>query len=308
MWDPSASFMIALAALTCAVIGLGWVGYMISATRDRLRHRVDLVALVRGQPILATAPRSSRVSDGAGWLTVTTLRGDELEFARRVAVWHIPATLATRLFLALRLSCGVVLAVLFISLALYHFHIGTTASLAGLGALGAALGWKIPHFVMARLVLHRRRLVEYGLPDAIELLVISVEAGLSLEDSISRIIPELQRAQPAMAEELAVTGADLRMLPNSDAALRRMADRVDLPSIRSVVITLSQTLKYGTPLAQALRVVAAELRNDGLRKLEEQANRMPVLLTVPMILFILPSIFMIIGGPAFLTVMDAFKR
>lgn len=132
MWDPSASFMIALAALTCAVIGLGWVGYMISATRDRLRHRVDLVALVRGQPILATAPRSSRVSDGAGWLTVTTLRGDELEFARRVAVWHIPATLATRLFLALRLSCGVVLAVLFISLALYHFHIGTTASLAGL--------------------------------------------------------------------------------------------------------------------------------------------------------------------------------
>lgn len=138
--------------------------------------------------------------------------------------------------------------------------------------------------------------------------MISVEAGLSLEDSISRIIPELQRAQPAMAEELAVTGADLRMLPNSDAALRRMADRVDLPSIRSVVITLSQTLKYGTPLAQALRVVAAELRNDGLRKLEEQANRMPVLLTVPMILFILPSIFMIIGGPAFLTVMDAFKR
>ncbi len=111
-----------------------------------------------------------------------------------------------------------------------------------------------------------------------------------------------------MAEELAVTGADLKMLPNSDAALRRLADRVDLPSIRSVVITLSQTLRYGTPLAQALRVVAAELRNDGLRKLEEQANRMPVLLTVPMILFILPSIFMIIGGPAFLKVMDAFKR
>ena len=111
-----------------------------------------------------------------------------------------------------------------------------------------------------------------------------------------------------MADELALTSADLKILPNRDEALRRLAERVDLPSVHSVVTTLSQTLKYGTPLAQALRVVAAELRNDGLLKLEEQANRMPVLLTVPMILFILPSLFLIIGGPAFLKVLDAFTR
>ncbi len=98
------------------------------------------------------------------------------------------------------------------------------------------------------------------------------------------------------------------LLPSRDEALRRFAERVDLPSVHSVVTTLSQTLKYGTPLAQALRVVAEELRNDGLLKLEEQANRMPVLLTVPMILFILPSLFLIIGGPAFLKVLDAFAR
>ena len=111
-----------------------------------------------------------------------------------------------------------------------------------------------------------------------------------------------------MAEELELTGADLKILPNRDEALRRLADRVNLPSVNSVVTTLSQTLKYGTPLAQALRVVATELRNDGLLKLEEQANRMPVLLTIPMILFILPSLFLIIGGPAFLRVLDAFAR
>jgi tight adherence protein C len=212
------------------------------------------------------------------------------------------------LLLALRLSVGLALTTLLVLFGFYNLRVSNVANLAGLGALGAAFGWKIPHFVMARLVVGRRRAIERGLPDAIELLVISVEAGRSLEDAISRIIPELRRAQPAMAEELEVTGADLRMLPNSDAALRRMADRIDLPSIRSVIITLSQTLKYGTPLAQALRVVAAELRNDGLRKLEEQANRMPVLLTIPMMLFILPSIFMIIGGPAFLTVLNAFNR
>jgi tight adherence protein C len=137
-------------------------------------------------------------------------------------------------------------------------------------------------------------------------LVISVEAGLALEDAINRIVGELRRSQPAMAEELALTGADLRILPSRDDALRRLAERVKLPSVHSVVITLSQTLKYGTPLAHALRVVAAELRNDELLKLEEQANRMPVLLTVPMIVFILPSIFLMIGGPAFLKVLDAF--
>ena len=308
MWEPSVPFLIALAMLICTFIGLCWVDYQASATRTRLRHRVDPLAVVRGRPGMVTSPPSSRVSDGAGWLTVTALRGDELEFARRVARWHIQATLATRLLLALRLSVGLALTTLLVLFGFYNLRVSNVANLAGLGALGAAFGWKIPHFVMARLVVRRRRAIERGLPDAIELLVISVEAGRSLEDAISRIIPELRRAQPAMAEELEVTGADLRMLPNSDAALRRMADRIDLPSIRSVIITLSQTLKYGTPLAQALRVVAAELRNDGLRKLEEQANRMPVLLTIPMMLFILPSIFMIIGGPAFLTVLNAFNR
>jgi tight adherence protein C len=183
-------------------------------------------------------------------------------------------------------------------------HLRAMQSLVGVASLGAAFGWIAPHLVAARLSLNRRRSVARGLADAIELLVISVEAGLSLEDAINRIVGELRRSQPAMADELALTSADLQILPNRDEALRRLAERVDLPSVQSVVATLSQTLKYGTPLAEALRVVAAELRNDELLKLEEQASRMPVLLTVPMILFILPSIFMIIGGPAFLKILD----
>jgi tight adherence protein C len=123
---------------------------------------------------------------------------------------------------------------------------------------------------------------------------------------MNRIVIELQASQPVVAQELAVTSADLKMLPNRDDALRRLADRLDMPSVNSIVTTLAQTLKYGTPLAQALRVVASELRNDALLRLEEQAGRMPVLLTIPMILFILPSLFLVIGGPAFLRVLDVF--
>jgi tight adherence protein C len=154
----------------------------------------------------------------------------------------------------------------------------------------------------------RTAAVENGLADALELLVVSVEAGLALEDALDRIVVEMKRGQPILAEELAITSADLKILPSRDQALTNLAERVDVPSVRSVVSTLSQTMRYGTPLAQAMRVVAAELRNDMLLKLEERANKMPVLLTIPMIVFIMPSVFLIIGGPAFLHLMDIFFK
>lgn len=133
-------------------------------------------------------------------------------------------------------------------------------------------------------------------------------AGLALEDGIERIVAELYRTQPALAEELAITSADLKILPSRDMALANLAKRVDVPSVRSVMTTLSQTMRYGTPLAQALRVVAGELRNDSLIKLEERANKLPVLMTVPMMLFILPSIFLIVGGPAGIRLVDTLFR
>ena len=87
-------------------------------------------------------------------------------------------------------------------------------------------------------------------------------------------------------------------------ALANLAERVDVPSVRSVVSTLSQTLRYGTPLAQAMRVVAAQMRTEALIDLEERANRLPAIMTVPMMLFIMPVIFLIVGGPAVLRLLD----
>lgn len=305
---PSAIFLIGLAAMSLVVAGLCLIGYDISAARNRLRHRVELLGIARRRPILASGWRPIGAAGGPGRVTLTALRGADLELARRLELLHIPASLAPQLFLLARLSAALVLGMALLLL-LYRYG-GTSAvwNLAAAGSAGAAVGWSLPPFVVGRMALNRRRAIARGLADAIELLVIAVEAGLSLEAAMNRIVVELRRSQPAMAEELELTGADLKILPNRDEALRRLADRVNLPSVNSVVTTLSQTLKYGTPLAQALRVVATELRNDGLLKLEEQANRMPVLLTVPMILFILPSLFLIIGGPAFLRVLDAFAR
>ncbi len=118
----------------------------------------------------------------------------------------------------------------------------------------------------------------------------------------------MRHSHPSLAEELALTAADLKILPSRDQALSNLADRVDVPSVRSVATTLSQTMRYGTPLAQALRTVASELRNDSLLALEERANRLPTLMTLPMMLFIMPTIFLIVGGPAALRLMDTFLK
>ena len=117
------------------------------------------------------------------------------------------------------------------------------------------------------------------MPEALDLLVVCVDAGLSLEDGLSRVVSELRASRPALADELALTSADLRILPSRDQALAKMSERVDLASIRSVTTTLAQTLRYGTPLAQALRVIATEMRNDALIQMEQRANQLPALLT-----------------------------
>jgi tight adherence protein C len=306
MTARSAEFLIALAAITFLIAALCFLAYSVRTGRERLRHRIDLLFGLSGKT--ATGRRGGDQPAPPSRLTAMALRGDVLEFARRLERLRIAPNFAPQLFLALRLTTGVAMAAAMAALGHRYGGARAAAGAVTAGLLGAIIGGSLPHVVIRRLAAVRKRAIVHGLPDAIELLVIAVEAGLSLEDAINRIVAELRRSQPAVAEELALTSADLRILPSRDEALRRLAERTDLPSVHSVVITLSQTLKYGTPLVQALRVIAAELRNDALIRLEEQTNRLPVMLTVPMILFILPSLFLIIGGPAVLKVLDVLSH
>jgi tight adherence protein C len=177
-----------------------------------------------------------------------------------------------------------------------------------LAALIAAIaGWILPILFIAHMVKTRKKTVGLGLPDALELLVVCVEAGLSLEDGIQRVARELKVSQPALADELDLTWAELNILPSRAQGLANLADRVDVPSVRSVVSMLSQSLQYGTPLAQSLRVGAVEMRADQMTLMEEKASRLPALMTIPVMLFIMPTIFLIIGGPAALRLIDTFR-
>ncbi|MDA8051443.1 MAG: type II secretion system F family protein [Rhodospirillales bacterium] len=171
-----------------------------------------------------------------------------------------------------------------------------------------ALGLLAPDIIVRQMRDRYLRQLEKGLPDALDMLVICAEAGLNLEAAISRVATEIRFANRAAAEELAQTAGELRITSDTRAALLNLGKRTGLDSLKRLGAVLTQSIQYGTPLTRALRLLAAEMREEMLTRFEARAARLPVLLTVPMILFILPCVFMIVGGPALLQVLRAFHH
>lgn len=169
-------------------------------------------------------------------------------------------------------------------------------TLAMLGSF--ALGLLLPDMVAKQLRRRYLKEVERALPDALDLMVICAEAGLALETTVERVAGEIGVASPAMATEFSLCNSELRILADRRAALMNMAERTGIEQIRRLAVTLTQALKLGTPLVQALRALSAEMRQEQLTRAEERAAKLPVLLTVPMIAFILPTLIIVTAGPA----------
>ena len=300
---PALAAAITLIAAGLALIASG------GRTRDELlARRVSMV-----QPGIAPFDLEDEARPGGDTLLRLPTRGLSMPAQREIV----------RLFSKLGLRPGQALTVFTVSRLVVVLFLGALTFLwvrqfaafadapllpVLVAAMAGISGWFLPMIFVSHGVKLRIKTVRSGLPDALELLVVCVEAGLSLEDGLDRVVTELKHSQPALADELNLTLADLKILPSRDRALANLAERVDVPSVRSVVTTLTQTLRYGTPLAQSLRVVAAELRNDYLIELEEKANRLPAYLTLPVILFLMPTIFLVVGGPAALRLIDAFSQ
>ncbi|WP_419898746.1 type II secretion system F family protein [Roseomonas sp. USHLN139] len=175
-----------------------------------------------------------------------------------------------------------------------------------LGALAAAaLGLLLPDAMLAQRRRARLQAVERGLPDALDMMVICAEAGLGLEAGIERVALEIAPAHRAVAEEFAVTAQELRIAADRRLALQSLGTRLQLEPLKRLAATLVQTLQYGTPLTQALRGLAAELRQEQLVRFETRAARLPVLLTLPMVVFILPTIFLVLAGPAVIQILPS---
>jgi tight adherence protein C len=168
------------------------------------------------------------------------------------------------------------------------------------------LGYKGPEIYLSNQTTKRTKEIQKGLPDALDLLVICAEAGLTVDAAFNRVAKELGRAYPELGDEFALTAIELSFLNERKMAFNNLAYRVNLEAVKGVVTTMIQTEKYGTPLASALRVLSAEFRNERMMRAEEKAARLPAIMTIPLIMFILPVLFVVILGPAACSITDNF--
>jgi len=164
----------------------------------------------------------------------------------------------------------------------------------------AGLGYLLPGIILANKVQTRQAALTKSFPDTLDLMVICVEAGLSMEAAFNRVAREIQESAVELSEEILLTTAELAFLPDRRVALENFAKRTGLPQVKALTTALIQSEKYGTPLSVALRVLARENRDARMSRAEKKAAALPAQLTVPMIAFFLPVIFVVLLGPAVL--------
>ena len=291
---------IGLAAIAAAVIGRG------AEERDlagRLR------AVIRPGEQLLGPGRGSR--GGAAALARPfrrlgeVLRGaavvsdkDIAEFQRQMAAAGFNPRAAVPTFSGVKATLLVAMPLVGLLYALAaDYGVQGTALAAFGGLVAAVLG---PNIALGMLRRPFETKLRKGLPDALDLLVVTAEAGLGLESALDRVVREIRHSNPAIALEINVLVQELRMMPDRRVALERFAERSGVEGCKRLGATLSQTLRYGTPLAQALRTLAAEMRAERMLRIEEKAIRLPALLVIPLIVFIMPSVFIALVGPSVL--------
>ncbi|MCK8782064.1 type II secretion system F family protein [Rhizobium sp. NTR19] len=202
----------------------------------------------------------------------------------------------------------------FLFLAAVAFWVFGLGNLAGqsfavrlLVTIGAAyIGFYAPNIYVSNLVSKRQLSIKRAWPDALDLMLICVESGISMEAAMRRVAEEMAQQSPPLAEEMVLTMAELSFLQDRRTALENLGTRTGLDIVKAVTQALIQAERYGTPISQALRVLAQESRDERMNEAEKKAAALPPKLTVPMILFFLPVLIAVILGPAGIQVADRF--
>lgn len=219
----------------------------------------------------------------------------------KTAGYRAPSAPVVFLFVRLGTTVG------FLAAALVYFLLVKEALAvphkAAILVLALAAGFFLPAVLLKNQAQKRQEKITLAFPDALDLLVICTEAGLSIEAAFARVTEEIGDGAPVMAEEMGLTSAELAFLGDRRRAYVNLAERTGVPAARALATTLGQSEKYGTPVSQALRVLADENRADRMAKAEKKAGALPAQLTVPMILFFLPALFVAIIGPAIIQIM-----
>ena len=176
------------------------------------------------------------------------------------------------------------------------------------GVFGVAAGWMVPKFMLSTRITRRQKELQKALPDAVDLLVICVEAGLGLNQAMMRVAEEIRHVSRLMTEELALANMAIRAGTPREQALLDLAERTGLADIRSLVTMVIQTDRFGTSVAKSLRVHSESMRTKRRQRAEEAAAKTTIKMVFPLTFCIFPALFVVVLGPAFISIFETFSQ
>jgi tight adherence protein C len=304
--DALRMLFIFLAGGAMLAFGLG-LSYVVLGATDPVRRR------------LAGATTIDKSDDGRLLLTVWTVVGPVTEWVlpqseverskvtKQLTYAGFRSPNALQIFYCIKVLLALVLpaAVLFAG---QWFPATSSSELLLYAAMGAGAGIVFPGSVLERLTQRRLRKLRHAFPDALDLLVVCVESGLGLAAAIQRVADEIGVSHAELARELSLVNAEIRAGVDRSQALRNLADRTGLEDIRGLVSLLIQTMKFGTSVADALRVYSDEFRDRRMQKAEEEAAKMGTKLIFPLVFCLFPSFFTVAVGPSAVRLIRVFAQ
>jgi tight adherence protein C len=303
--EGNAWVFILLVAITVFVFGAGVSVWLMRLT-DPVRRRLDALAPERKDDSGFTQGFAEWVQRCSKYLMPSQGKerdevSKQLRYAGFRSAKALPTFYGIKVLLAIGLGTAVLLGARFLPQL-------TSSAIFFYASLSAAAGLVLPSTVLRHLVEKRHKALRNGFPDALDMLVICVESGLGLNAALQRVADELQFSHPELASELALINAETRAGVEREAALRGLAERTGLDDIRGLVSLLIQTLRFGTSVADTLRVYSEEFRDKRMQRAEEQAAKVGTKLIFPLVFCLFPSFFVVAIGPAVIRIIDVFAQ
>ncbi|MDQ2693858.1 MAG: type II secretion system F family protein [Pseudomonadota bacterium] len=288
-------------ALGMFVFALGLM-FLLGSASDPLRRRL---ALLGGSPKPSSSVRLAKALEPLSPYILPQKDWERSKVSTRLVHAGYRTGSALTVFYALKIFGGLALLVLVLAAATWYPGLSTN-QVVFFAILAAFVGGLVPNYVLDHQVKKRQKMLRNAFPDALDLLVVCSEAGLGLNMAIQRVSRELNASHPALGDELSLVNVEIRAGVDRVEALRNLAQRTGLEDIRGLVSLLAQSLRFGTSIADTLRVYAEEFRDRRMQRAEEQAAKMGIKMIFPLVACIFPSFFLIAAGPAVLMLMEVF--
>jgi tight adherence protein C len=297
--------VIGVVALIIFVLGIG-ISIIFMGVTDPIRRRLGMIT----EPEAQKGTLALKISTALGPVAAFVLPREELERSKVKgdlyrAGFHSPQ--AFQIFYALKVVLTIALAVITIVVAQFLPSV-TTQGLILYTIMAAAVGLLVPNYILTKALGRQMRRLRNGFPDALDLLVVCVESGLGLGQALQRVADEIGVSHPELSLELATVNAEMRAGVQREKALKNLGERTGLRDIRGLVALLVQAMRFGTSVADALRIYSEEFRDKRMQAAEEMAAKIGTKMIFPLVLCMFPVFFVVAVGPAALRIIDAFAN